>query len=225
LFVQADYLADDAGQETVDRFFEAYLLWLFGFVLFCSSLGDAVARYLIPHARRIADAPLDVVPQISWGNSILASAYRVLYLGVLKGRVADPILLGCPLLLQLWCHERFAIGRPVVALYAYEPLPEGHDPRDRFTMGSLWCLRKVISYFSLSICLSISSSLFNRDLWFTFGCMQTSYAHKHTKRAYKDFVGQFGALTDADVRWTPYSEEAIATHAPQCLSTLYFRDQ
>jgi hypothetical protein len=62
LLVQADYLADDAEQETVVRFFEAYLLWLFGFVLFCSSQGDAVARYLAPHARRIADAPLEVVP-------------------------------------------------------------------------------------------------------------------------------------------------------------------
>jgi hypothetical protein len=46
---------------------------------------------------------------------------------------------------------------------------EGHDPRDHFTMGSVGCLRKVISYLSLSICLSISSSLFNRHLWFTFG--------------------------------------------------------
>jgi hypothetical protein len=34
--VQADYLVDDTEQETVDRFFEAYLLWLFGFVLFYS---------------------------------------------------------------------------------------------------------------------------------------------------------------------------------------------
>jgi hypothetical protein len=72
--MQADYLADDAEQETVDMFVEAYLLWLFGFVLFCSLQGDAVARYLIPHARRIANAPLDAVPQISWGNSVLASA-------------------------------------------------------------------------------------------------------------------------------------------------------
>jgi hypothetical protein len=62
LFVQADYLADDDEQETVDRFFEAYMLWLFGFVLFCSSQGDTVARYLIPHAWRIVDMPLDVVP-------------------------------------------------------------------------------------------------------------------------------------------------------------------
>jgi hypothetical protein len=90
-------------------------------------------------------------------------------LGVSKGRAVEPILLGCPLLLQLWFHERFAIGWPVVPLYEYEPLPEGHDPRDRFTMGSLRCLWKVLSYLSLSICLSISSSLFYRHLWFTFG--------------------------------------------------------
>jgi hypothetical protein len=55
--------------------------------------------------------------------------------------------------------------------------------------------------------------------------MQTSYAHDQTKRVYKDFVGQFNALTDADVRWTPYSEEAVAARAPQGLSTLCFRDQ
>jgi hypothetical protein len=30
--------------------------------------------------------------------------------------------------------------------------------------------------------------------------MQTSYAHNQTKRVDKDFVGQFDALTDADVR-------------------------
>jgi hypothetical protein len=153
-------------------------------MLFYSSQGDAVVRYLIPHARRIADAPLDVVPQISWGNSVLASAYSGMCLGVLKGRSADPILLGCPFLLQLWCHEWFAIGRPVIPLYAYEPLPEGHNLRDRFTMGSLWCLRKVISYISLSICLSISSSLFNRHLEFTFGL----YANLVRPRPHKEDV-------------------------------------
>jgi hypothetical protein len=30
---------------------------------------------------------------------------------------------------------------------------------------------------------------------------------------------------DADVRWTPYSEDAAVTHAPQGLSTLCFLDQ
>jgi hypothetical protein len=55
--------------------------------------------------------------------------------------------------------------------------------------------------------------------------MQTSYAYDQTKRAYKDFVRQFNALTDVDVRWTPYSEEAVADRAQQGLSTLCFRDQ
>jgi hypothetical protein len=55
--------------------------------------------------------------------------------------------------------------------------------------------------------------------------MQTSYVYDQTKRAYKDFVGQFDALTDANVRWISYSEEAIAACAPHGLSTLCFRDQ
>jgi hypothetical protein len=123
LFVQADYLADDVEPETVDRFFEVYLLWPFGFVLFCSSQGDVEARYLIPHARRIGDAPLDDVPHISWGKYVLTGTYRGLCSGVLKGRSAEVTLLSCPLLLQLWCHERFTIGQPVVSLHAYEALP------------------------------------------------------------------------------------------------------
>jgi hypothetical protein len=55
--------------------------------------------------------------------------------------------------------------------------------------------------------------------------MQTLYAHDQTKKAYKDFIGQFDALTDADVRLTPYSEEAVVARAPQGLSSLCFRDQ
>jgi hypothetical protein len=56
-------------------------------------------------------------------------------------------------------------------------------------------------------------------------CTQTSYTHGQTKRAYKDFVGQFDTFADADVGWTSYSKEAIAAHAPQGLSTLCFHDQ
>jgi hypothetical protein len=143
----------------------------------CACLGSccsAVRRVtggevLDPHTRRIFDAPLNEVPRISWGNFVFAGTYKGVCSGVLKGRSAEPILLGCPLLLRLWCHERFKIGRPFVPLYAYESLPKGHDPLDRFTMGSLWCLRTVISYLSLSICLSILSSWFNPHLGFTFG--------------------------------------------------------
>jgi hypothetical protein len=40
--VQADYLADDAEPETIDRFFEAYLSWLFGS---CCSAVRRVTRW------------------------------------------------------------------------------------------------------------------------------------------------------------------------------------
>jgi hypothetical protein len=48
LSVQADYLADDVEPAIVDSFLVAYPLWLFGFVMFCESAGDAVSKYLIP---------------------------------------------------------------------------------------------------------------------------------------------------------------------------------
>jgi hypothetical protein len=51
-------MVDEPDADTEARHFEAYLLWLFGYVLFCSSQGDAVPKQLIPYARAIADAPL-----------------------------------------------------------------------------------------------------------------------------------------------------------------------
>jgi hypothetical protein len=55
-------MADDADDPTSDRFLEVYLLWLFGWVLFCESAGDSLSRYLLPLAQRITDAPLDQMP-------------------------------------------------------------------------------------------------------------------------------------------------------------------
>jgi hypothetical protein len=57
----------------------------------------------------------------------------------------EAILLGCPILLQMWIHERFDIGRPRADLSEYEPLPDDTDPADLPTMCSLWCLRKVMT--------------------------------------------------------------------------------
>jgi hypothetical protein len=57
----------------------------------------------------------------------------------------EAILLGCPLLLQMWIHERFDIGRPRKDLSEYELPTDGTDPADLPTMGSLWCLRKVMT--------------------------------------------------------------------------------
>jgi hypothetical protein len=122
-----DYRGDDADDPTSDRFLEVYLLWLFGWVLFCESVGDSVSQYMIPWAQRIAVAPLEQMPQISRGSAVLAATYRGRCSVVSRPASREAILLGCPLMLQMWIHKRFDIGRPRADLSEYEPLPDGTD--------------------------------------------------------------------------------------------------
>jgi hypothetical protein len=57
----------------------------------------------------------------------------------------------------MWIHEQLDIGRPRVDLSEYELLADGTDPADLPTMGSLWCLRKVMA--SLYVIPRVMSSL------------------------------------------------------------------
>ena len=45
-----------------------------------------------------------------------------------------------------------------------------------------------------------------------------------TRKSYHDFVGQFDALVDTDVRWTRYTAADIYARAPSGLSSLCLRD-
>ena len=126
----------------MSRHLEAYLLWLFGWIMFTSSHGNSVAKHLIHFAREIADAPLDAVPQYSWASAILAATYRGLCDACTKTD-ATAILSGCPLLLQLWSYERFSIGRPVMNFSTYGAGLYGETEEDGPTMGSLWVRRRV----------------------------------------------------------------------------------
>jgi hypothetical protein len=128
----------DADEPTSNRHFEAYLLWLFGYMMFCGSQGDAVSRFPIPHAWRIIDSTEEEMPQINWGAAVLAVTYRGLCAGCTKTGT-QLILLGCPLLLQLWSYERLPVGPPSVDRSPYRTLEEGHDSADRPTTGSMWC--------------------------------------------------------------------------------------
>jgi hypothetical protein len=112
---------------------------------------------MIPWAQRIADAPLDQMSQISWGSAVLAATYRGLCSAVTRPASREAILLGCPLLLQMWIHERFDIGRPRTDLLEYEAAADGTDPVDLPTIGSPWCLRKVMT--SLHVILHIMTSV------------------------------------------------------------------
>src|SRR5438128_12631461 len=110
-FLQAKMLAEDADIDSVTRSLEAYLLWLFGCIMFNNSHGDSVDRVLMPYAREITDAAEDDVPTWSWGSAVLAATYRGLCDACSK-MTANAVLTGCLLLLQLWAYERFAVGRP-----------------------------------------------------------------------------------------------------------------
>ena len=149
-------MAEDAEDWRVARHLEAYLLWLFGWVLFTSSHHDSVDKHLIPFCQQIADAPLHEVPKFSWGPAVLSGTYRALC-DACRRTTKTGTLAGCPLLLMLWSFERFDIGRPLLS--SYEPYELGmyhvdafgqQDPIDAPTMGSIWTKRDVSFFLTFS---------------------------------------------------------------------------
>jgi hypothetical protein len=91
-------------------------LWLFGYVIFCASQGDAVSRFLIPHAWRIADATVEEMPQINWSAAVLAATYRgsVHWVHQDWDLVNPPGMPASAALVELRAaSRRSAIGRPI----------------------------------------------------------------------------------------------------------------
>ena len=135
-------MAVDADIGSVHRSLEAYLLWLFGCIMFNNSHGDNVDRVLIPYAREIADATDEDVPTWSWGSAVLAATYRGLCDACSK-TTENAILTRCPLLLQLWAYERFTVDQPIVDHNPYEHDLYGEFEDNKPMMGTLWCGRQV----------------------------------------------------------------------------------
>nr|AAT39220.1 unknown protein [Oryza sativa Japonica Group] len=190
-----EQLQAKADEYSYSRCLEAYLLWLFGWVMFCGGHGHAIDKGLVHYARSIADAAVGEVPQWSWGSALLAALYRALCESCTK---TDPSATfgGCPLFLSIWAAERIAIGRPEVDQHAYEEsLYEERPEVDYPTMGTLWCRR------------------------------QRRWAHVQVRRSYPEFAMEFDRLLMTDVVWEPYSAAATQARAPLGLSTLCTRDQ
>src|SRR5438105_256107 len=99
IFLQAQMLAEDADIDSVTRSLEAYLLWLFGCIMFNNGHGNSVDRVLMLYAREIADAADDNIPTWSWGLAMLAATYHGLYDACSKTN-EFAVLTGCPLLLH-----------------------------------------------------------------------------------------------------------------------------
>ena len=132
-------------EEQITRSLEPYLMWLFGKIMFIESHGDTISAGFIPIALEIATAvtPDDIIPR-SWGSALLAGMYRAMCISCCKSK-CNSALLGCPLFLQLWSWERFAIGRPDIKVSDPFPANEMVDPDgiDMPTITTLWTRRKV----------------------------------------------------------------------------------
>ena len=76
LIYAARQFGNDADDDSVTRSLEAYLLWLFGYIMFNNSHGAYVDRVLVPYAQEIAEAAVEEMPQYSWGSAVLAATYR-----------------------------------------------------------------------------------------------------------------------------------------------------
>jgi hypothetical protein len=137
--VQADYMADETDP-TSDRFLEVYLLWLFGGCCSASQRETRCRGTCSFGLRRSLTHPSIRCPRSSRGSAVLAATYRGLCSILSRPASKEGILPGCPLLLQMWIHERFNIGRPKADFSEYQTLPEDTDPANLPTMGSLWCL-------------------------------------------------------------------------------------
>ena len=136
-------MAPGAGDVVVRRHFEAYLLWLFGWVMFLGSHGDSVDKHYVRYAHEVANMEIEEIPSYAWGPAVLCATYRALCDACHRTQ-DNSILSRCPLLLQLWSFERFQIGRPQLDLRAYTiSLYVAADEVDRPTMGTVWCRRRV----------------------------------------------------------------------------------
>src|SRR5207237_9366166 len=171
-------LHEDADDYSVSRFLEAYLLWLFGAMMFSNTDGDSVDKVLMVYAREIADAPEDEIPTWSWGSAVLAVTYRGLCDACSKNK-ADAILTECPLLLQLWAYERFAVGRPIVDHTPYEPQLYGECEDDRPTMGTLWCGHQV-RISKLSAVIHFDNNIFYYSVMLTN--LKKMWAHVQSRQ-------------------------------------------
>jgi hypothetical protein len=60
--MQLERMAEDFTSYQLAHHFEAYLLWLFGCMMFTSSHGDIVDARWIAYTRAIADSNLDEIP-------------------------------------------------------------------------------------------------------------------------------------------------------------------
>ena len=125
--------------------------------MFLCTSGNTVDKVMIHNTRSIADVDI----QWSWVSVMLVVPYRGLCDACTKNGTGS-LITGCPLLLQLWVAERFAIARPMVLHTAYPDNFYRQSPEDHPTMGALWCCSEVCDFmlFNLTFLVMMNEKLY-----------------------------------------------------------------
>nr|XP_045084066.1 serine/threonine-protein phosphatase 7 long form homolog [Aegilops tauschii subsp. strangulata] len=98
---------DGADEPTIERYARAYVLYVFGTVLFEDSGGSSASWMFLPLLR-----DWDEAGRYSWGSAGLAFLYRQLDEACRRSSGTSNIG-GCVLLFQIWMWERLSVGRPI----------------------------------------------------------------------------------------------------------------
>jgi len=193
---------NDATEEVVRCHLIAYLLFIFGWVMFPSTQGDMVYPSYIHLAESIVDADDEDVPQYSWGSAVLCALYRALCDASQRATGTEPVLSGCHTLLQLWSWEHFAVERPYFRAPVH-PYPhtqhfygggDEEDPVEGPTMASRWTVTVL------------------------------GWARERVRRIYPEFHNEFETLHEDDIIWAPWTDAHVQSTAPDGLSLLCHQD-
>ncbi|XP_038694953.1 serine/threonine-protein phosphatase 7 long form homolog [Tripterygium wilfordii] len=118
---------DDAPEEVLQQYARAYILAMFGSILFPATTGDSIPLIFLP---LLAD--LRQTSMYSWGGAVLACLYRNLCRGCMG---SARTIGGCGLLLQLWSWERLHVCRP--GMRTLDP-PAGLPDEPPRPLGASW---------------------------------------------------------------------------------------
>ena len=103
-----DYLDPQADEAQINRFARVWLWHFLGAFLFPDASGNTISWIFLDILRQ----PWDNIAAYSWGSAVLAWTYRQLCVAY-RRTSGYANLGGCSYLLQVWCWERWPVGRPL----------------------------------------------------------------------------------------------------------------
>ena len=187
---------EGAPHEVVRTYLVAYLLQLFGWVMFPTTKGDLLNPSFICIAESLVDAGAGPMPQYSWGSAVLCATYRGLCDASRHGTTASNLAV-CYVLLQLWSWEHFPVGRPTIERAAHPYTVDGpgpHDAVDAPTMGLRWTAARL------------------------------RWASARPARCYSLYHNEFESLHESDIIWCPWYPDFLLEVAPHGLSVQCIQD-